>query len=192
MELCRVILIEDDPTQCELLGEFLERSHEIRCEFIHTDRLQAGIGILRDALNKPEDIVVIVDLGLPDGEAMRLQAISMLRAISEKPGILVLSGAISVQESLQAIKMGADGVRQKPPESPERFVWSILEVVERRKALLSALKIQAENFKPETVRTKLLDKKSKIAILTAATVAAITTLIAGFWEAIKSLFTKAH
>jgi DNA-binding NarL/FixJ family response regulator len=189
MELLRVILIEDDLMQCELLGEFLERSHEIRCDFIHTDRLQAGIGILRDALTKPEDIVVILDLGLPDGEAMRLQAVSMIRAVSEKPAIIVLSGDISFLEARQAIRMGADGVRQKPPENPERFVWSVLEVMERRRDKLLALDLQADNFKP-TERPKLLDKKSKIAIITAAIVGAIGTFIAGFWEFIKNFFSR--
>jgi CheY-like chemotaxis protein len=46
--------------------------------------------------------------------------------------------------------------------------------------------VNGKNGKP------LLDKKSKIAIITAAIVAGVGALIAGFWEVIKTLFTRGH
>jgi DNA-binding NarL/FixJ family response regulator len=189
MELIRTLLIEDDSTQCQLLREFLSISKDISGEVIDTGRLQAGLGILnageRDTEKRVD--VVVLDFGLPDGEG--LNAITAIREISDRVAILVLSGDVSVAEGKQAIRMGADGVRLKPPESPDRFAWQVLEALETKRYKL-AIKTKYEGMlvKEEEAAKPLLDKKSIIAIITAAAIAAITTFFAVFSDAVKAIF----
>jgi DNA-binding NarL/FixJ family response regulator len=133
MELIRALLIEDEPSVREALTLFLDHSTEVRFDVIATDRLQAGLGILR---GNGIDVVVL-DLGLPDG--LHLRAITEIRKVSSSVGILVLSGLITLADIKEAVQLGADGVRQKPPESPEQFARQIIEAKARRLAIVTAL-----------------------------------------------------
>jgi DNA-binding NarL/FixJ family response regulator len=132
MKICRVILIEDSPQDRAILRRLLDYSQDIRCDIVEADRLNAGKGEIYRAIEQPEDVIVILDLGLLDGTGMRLQAVAEIREISNNLTLYVLTGAISTVEIITAIEMGADGVWQKPPEAAT-FVGLLLQAQALRK-----------------------------------------------------------
>lgn len=104
-----VLVVEDDPTLCELLREFLVGlRHEPR--IVHT--AEAALDLLRG--ERPD--IVLLDIRLPGMSGLdflRLQAVRELRA-----PILVISGDVTETQAQESLALGAFDFIGKPLPLP--------------------------------------------------------------------------
>lgn len=114
----RVLVVDDDPTIRRFLAAGLEAfGYEVALA-------EDGAAALRLAATRKLDIVIL-DLGLPDGDGREL--IPALRAGARLP-IVVLSARTDEQEKIGALDEGADDYVEKP--------FRIGELVARLRAAL--------------------------------------------------------
>ncbi|MBK6917424.1 MAG: response regulator transcription factor [Deltaproteobacteria bacterium] len=100
-----VVVIDDDPELCTLLATALGREG-------HTVRTAGSLATGREQLEEIGIDVVVLDLGLPDGDG--LQLCRELRATGRPIGILVLSAAGAVTARVDGLDAGADDYLVKP------------------------------------------------------------------------------
>ncbi|HET6787584.1 MAG TPA: two-component system response regulator KdpE [Aquabacterium sp.] len=113
-----VLLVEDDATIRRFVRSALDSEG---CRVFEADGLRQG---LREAASRKPDLVIL-DLGLPDGEG--LSFVTELRTWSHIP-ILILSARSGEADKIQALDAGADDFLVKP--------FSIGELLARLRALL--------------------------------------------------------
>ena len=101
----RLLLVEDSPRLCELLDE------RVRGAGWRLDAL-ATIAAAMEATRSITYDLVLVDLGLPDGDGKAL--IRTLRSRGSEVPILVLTARGSIEERVEALDCGADDYLVKP------------------------------------------------------------------------------
>jgi DNA-binding response OmpR family regulator len=136
----RLLVVEDEARICELIGESLKRAGFV----------VDAVGSLGDAelalLGAPYDVVVL-DLGLPDGDGLTL--LENLRRAPDRPPVLVLTARDSVEDRVAGLDAGADDYLIKP--------FAMVELVARVKALLRrpggalGVRLEAGNVSLDTV-----------------------------------------
>lgn len=103
----RVLLVEDQPSNAELVREML--SVDMTSSFEFTDAW-----CLRDALEKlgrASFDVVLLDLGLPDSDGP--EAIREIHAFAPDAPIIVLTGQDDEKIATEALREGATGYLRK-------------------------------------------------------------------------------
>jgi two-component system KDP operon response regulator KdpE len=113
-----VLLVEDDAPIRQFVHAALEDEH---CAVADAQSMADA----RDRLVAANPVLLILDLGLPDGDGVEL--IRELRAWSALP-ILVLSARTHEEEKIRALDAGADDYLTKP--------FSVGELLARVRALL--------------------------------------------------------
>ena len=111
----RVLLVEDEPSNAELVREML--GADMRNTFEFTDAW-----CLSDALAKLSGAsfqAILLDLGLPDGDG--LDVIRSVRAAAGETPILVLTGLSDAQMSAQVLGAGANDYLGKHEMTAERL-----------------------------------------------------------------------
>ena len=105
----RILVVEDEPEIRRIVRLVLEREgHEIHeADGVERGAIEAGT-------RRPD--LVILDLGLPDGEGVDL--IRRLRTWSDVP-VIVLSARTDEADKVEALDAGADDYLVKPFGSPE-------------------------------------------------------------------------
>jgi len=100
----RVLVVEDDPN----IGRLLQRTLTDRGDVVSLARTGAD-GLTAAISEQPE--IVLLDLGLPDLSG--LQVLSMLRAVSSVP-VIVVTAQDDDKTVVQALDSGADDYLVKP------------------------------------------------------------------------------
>ena len=99
-----ILVVEDEETIARFVAEALkDEGHAVITEGTLRDGLRAA------ATRRPQ--LLIVDLGLPDGDGVDL--ISAVRGFSAAP-VIVLSARTDERQKIQALDMGADDYLVKP------------------------------------------------------------------------------
>jgi DNA-binding response OmpR family regulator len=99
-----ILLVEDDPgIRTALIRSLTDRGHAVISS-------QTGLGGLQQAIDDRPDLVVL-DLGLPDIDG--LQVLSMLRAVSDVP-VIVVTARDDDRVTVRALDAGADDYVVKP------------------------------------------------------------------------------
>ncbi len=100
----KVLIVEDDPSVCALLRNYLKDS-----VFRLSEANSAQDG-LNSIIEKRPDIIIL-DLGLPDGDGIQL--VKSIREWSRTP-ILIMSGRVDDEDKVEALDAGADDYITKP------------------------------------------------------------------------------
>ena len=115
----RLLVVEDEPRIAEILKSGLERASFV----VDVVRLCADA---REALALTAYDAAILDLGLPDGDGLKL--LTQLRAAHNDVPILILTARDAIEDRVCGLDTGADDYLIKP--------FATTELVARIKALL--------------------------------------------------------
>jgi DNA-binding response OmpR family regulator len=125
----KVLIVEDE----QRLGQFLERGLK-ECAYT-----AAWVRTCKDALNalaeSPYDIIVL-DLGLPDGDG--LEMLRKWRASGFNEPVLILSARDSVEDRIKGLDVGADDYLPKP-FSFEELLARVRSLVRRQSTVKQAV-----------------------------------------------------
>lgn len=127
-ETIRLLLIEDDPDDAQLVQRLLSRAGTISFEITHVSRLSEGL----DRLAEASFAVILLDLWLPDSRGY-----DVLRAVHEKAPempIIVLTGLADEEVAVKAVQMGAQDYLVKGQMDGNLLVRSIRYAIERTRA----------------------------------------------------------
>lgn len=121
--MARILLVEDDPTlSLSLEVSLTAQGHEMTCCRLLADAQEAAADQAFD--------LVLLDLGLPDGDGLELCR-SLRRRGSILP-ILMLTARGTIEARVEGLSVGADDYLPKPFELPELIAR--IEALLRRKA----------------------------------------------------------
>ncbi len=99
--LIRLLLIEDNPGDADLVREMLDSTGEAKFELVHAERLSKGLALL--AAGGCD--IVLLDLGLPDSTG--LDTFYELHAATPWIPVVVLTGSTDGEIGIQAVAAGA-------------------------------------------------------------------------------------
>ena len=131
----RVLVVEDNPGDHELLLELFDALGDPSFELHHVGRLQDAIGFVTTS---PADIVLL-DLGLPDGSGV--ECVQRLIEASNTVPIVVLSGQGHEEVALAALHLGAEDYLEKGTFDEKLLRRTIRYAVERHRARAALSKL---------------------------------------------------
>ncbi len=149
MDTIRVLLIEDNDLDAELVSTILSRARTVHFDIERADRL-SGVAAL--TAGKRYDIV-LTDLGLPDSSGMDTFS-GVSAAVPETP-VIVLTGLNDEETAIRAVHQGAQDYLFKGSINKELLLKSIRYSIERQKirtelnariAEISSLERERENM----------------------------------------------
>lgn len=97
----QVLLIEDNPTQTQLLKQAFAFAEGGPFHVTSADRLQAGLRHLAQSWTD----VILLDLGLPDSQG--LETFTTVQAQAPQARIVVLTGLTDEATAIEAVRLGA-------------------------------------------------------------------------------------
>ena len=124
----RLLLVEDNPGDADLVREMLESTSSAKFELSHADRLAEGLSML--AVGGRD--VVLLDLGLPDSAG--LETFYGLHAAVPWIPVVVLTGSTDWEIGVQAVAAGAQDFLVKGTVDGDTLARRIRYAVERKRA----------------------------------------------------------
>jgi two-component system response regulator RegA len=110
LECPRLLLVDDDPTFCDVLRQALEK----RGFEVHTaNELEPGLALAEQL--EPEYAVIDLRIGHESG----LQLVKRLAELDANTRIVMLTGFASIATAVEAIKLGAVHYLTKPADADE-------------------------------------------------------------------------
>jgi DNA-binding response OmpR family regulator len=101
----RALVVEDEPLLNEELEEhLLEEQFSVDC----AETLQQG----RDLVAGEEYDLVLLDLGLPDGNGLEL--LKMIKRYYEETAVVILTARGEVEDKVEGLELGSDDYLAKP------------------------------------------------------------------------------
>lgn len=137
VQIVKVLLVEDNPVDADLVRELLAEGTPGRFESSHVERLSQALACLGT-----EDFdLVLLDLSLPDSQGLD----TLLRTQEEAPEvpIIVLTGANDGALALRAVQAGAQDYLAKGQIDSQLLVRSMNYAIERHRLLAEAAERQA-------------------------------------------------
>jgi DNA-binding response OmpR family regulator len=127
IEPIKVLMIEDNRGDYQLILKLLEKSENAQFELVHSPKLKSGVELLE---NNSFD-VILLDLGLPDSNGLDSFNV-ILKKHPEIPTI-ILTGLANEETGIQAIKYGAQDYLVKGEFNGKLLVRAIQYAIERKK-----------------------------------------------------------
>jgi len=133
----RVLLIEDNPSDADLLAEVLT-GEDMCVQIVHSECMEQAESQLE---RKPALDVILLDLGLPDSDGL----VSLERAIRAAPHlpIIVLTGLEDEVIGVEAVRKGAQDYLVKGQTTP-RLLLRVIHHATERKRLEESLRSMRE------------------------------------------------
>ncbi len=138
-EQIRVLLIEDDPGDADLLQEILDQDKDNPFVIDWVDRLQHGL----QQLSQREFDLILSDLSLPDSHGS--ETFIKLSAAATHLPIVVLSGSSDEKIAVQALQEGAQDYLVKGEFDHKLIVRALSYAIERKQVQL-ALRQSEERY----------------------------------------------
>lgn len=123
----RILLVEDDPALCEAVCAYLRAKQFI----VDTAASLEHAGPL---LRSAQYAAVLLDRRLPDGDGLAL--LPQVRALADRPSVIVLTARDQVSDRIHGLDAGADDYLVKPYDPGE--LLARLRAVQRRRAAAQA------------------------------------------------------
>ena len=123
----KILLIEDDIQDVELLQEYLSEGAKRSCKMIHVNRLQDGLTKLK---NENFDII-LTDLGLPDG--MGIETFNKVNVAAPNMPIIVLTGLDDEETGEDAVRNGAQDYLVKGDVDSKLLSRTLRYAIERKR-----------------------------------------------------------
>ena len=127
MEPIKVLLIEDNVGDCELILKMLESSEIAEFKLTHTSRLTSGLKLLETG----KFDIILLNLGLPD--SVGFESFKSTLELHPAIPIIVLTGLANEETGIQAIKYGAQDYLVKGEFNGKLLVRAIQYAIERKK-----------------------------------------------------------
>jgi len=127
---CKVLLIEDDPADAQLIMEILREEPENAMEILHTSNLADGL----KTLERGRIDVVLLDLTLPDSSGHN--TFTMLAQHIPTIPVIVLTGTDDKEMAIRIVQEGAQDYLVKSLVDYTMLARSIRYSIERKRTLL--------------------------------------------------------
>ncbi|MBU1670699.1 MAG: response regulator [Actinobacteria bacterium] len=126
----KILLIEDNPADADLLQEYLGEVEETAFSITHVETLAEGL----EHLSLREADVVLLDLSLPDSRGF--ETFTTAHARAPRTPIIVLSGLSDEQLAVRAVQEGAQDYLVKGRVDSDLLVRAIHYGIERQRMLV--------------------------------------------------------
>ncbi len=136
----KVLLIEDNPADVELIREILSEHREHTFEIVHAATLATGLSVLSEG----EIDAILLDLGLPDSQG--LDTVSVVRENNPATPIVVLTGLDDDEVGVRALQEGAQDFLVKGEMSSPLLARTIRYAIERNR-VEQALRESEEKYR---------------------------------------------
>ena len=123
----KVLLIEDNLGDFELILRMLDKSENVKFELSHTQKLGSGL----ELLEMDDFDIILLDLGLPDCEGLNSFKV-IFKKYSTIP-IIILTGLANEETGIKSIKYGAQDYLVKGEFNGKLLVRAIQYAIERKK-----------------------------------------------------------
>ncbi len=130
MQEFRVLLIEDNPGDADLIRIYLDELNEWHIELEHVLTVSDACSNLENNIYD----VVLTDLNLPDSKA--LHTVSVVKQCAKGMPLIVLTGHNDNASGLEAIRLGAQDYLAKEDITSHLLAKTILYAIERNKSKL--------------------------------------------------------
>lgn len=125
----KILLVEDNPADADLLGEILDEADETQWSLVHVDKLKVAL----HTLSENHFDVVLLDLSLPDKQGLST-VVQTHEAAPDLP-IVVLTGLNDKVTALEALREGAQDYLVKGKIDSDLLVRAIRHAIERTQIL---------------------------------------------------------
>jgi PAS domain S-box-containing protein len=121
----KILLVEDNPADADLLAELLEASVGVQWELVSVEFLHEAIAYLcKQAFD-----IVLLDLSLPD--SCGLETLTSLREVAPDTAMVVMTGLDDQAIALEAVRLGAQDYIVKGQITTQLLVRTIRYAIER-------------------------------------------------------------
>ncbi|MCA1993010.1 MAG: hybrid sensor histidine kinase/response regulator [Coleofasciculus sp. S288] len=127
--IIKILLVEDNLADADLLGEFLEEADETQWSLVHVEKLQEAL----QTLAKDHFDVILLDLSLPDKQG--LATVAQTHEAAPDLPIVVLTGLNDRVIALEALRQGAQDYLVKGKIDSNLLVRAIRYAIERAHTL---------------------------------------------------------
>jgi len=145
----RILLIEDDPSDADLIREILSES-DVPIEVTHSDRMSTAL----KCLEQEHFDVILSDLGLPDSQG--IETFCRVRDHSDNTPVIVLTGLADEKFALSAVQKGAQDYLVKGRVDAVLLSKAIRYSIHRQKLLVELETKLKEIARLERERNNLL------------------------------------
>ncbi|MEG3858997.1 sensor histidine kinase [Microcoleus sp. herbarium12] len=121
----KILLVEDNPADADLLAELLEVSGGVQWELVSVEFLYEAIA----QLSKQPFDVVLLDLSLPDSRG--LETLTRLREVAPDTAMVVMTGLDDEAIALESVRLGAQDYIVKGQITTQLLVRTIRYAIER-------------------------------------------------------------
>lgn len=121
----KILLVEDNPADADLLAELLEGSVGVEWELVSVEFLHSAIAQLS---KQPFDIVLL-DLSLPDSHG--LETLTRLREVAPDTAMVVMTGLDDEAIGLKSVRLGSQDYIVKGRITTQLLVRTIRYAIER-------------------------------------------------------------
>lgn len=124
-----ILLVEDSPSDANLLAHIFSRSHKDGWQLLHAERLDEAIEFCKNCRFD----LILLDLGLPDSDG--LETVTEFHKAEPNIPIVVLTGSDDDELALQALAEGAQDYLVKDQINSQLLIRAIRYAIERGQIL---------------------------------------------------------
>jgi CheY-like chemotaxis protein len=112
----KILIIDDEPSICMMLENFLSKKYEVVCKYDGLEALQWMEGNLPD--------LIICDIQMPNMDGYKFLEKVRQRGFTRHTPVIMLSGIESSKERVRCYQLGAQDFLAKPfnPEELEELI----------------------------------------------------------------------
>jgi diguanylate cyclase (GGDEF)-like protein/PAS domain S-box-containing protein len=132
-EPVNILLIEDNPSEAELVRVFLRSARRFSFNLTHHELLGDGLGYLKGMDNKGRKVdIVLLDLHLPDSKGF--ETFKRINDIAPWVPIIIMTNSDDEEMALKSVRQGAQDYLVKTEMDGNLLTRSIRYAIERKHA----------------------------------------------------------